>query len=124
MPKNPKNRPLESSADEKPSIDGVLDGAVGVLHVGLSYLRREIEAIAAGRGKKSRRDPASRIASLTARVGSIADSLRKVEAARAKRFTDLSPADVLAWLRSLDASERAQFLREVSRIDEARSGLA
>jgi hypothetical protein len=117
-------RTKKTPNDAKPTIEGVLDASIATLHLGITELRAEIELIAAGKGAKSKHDKGSRIAFLTARVGSIADSLRKVEAARAKRLDDLTPAMVLAWLRSLDASERAQFLREALRIDEARSGLA
>lgn len=122
--KNRKTRHNSMESVEKPTIESVIDTSMTILALGLDYIRDEIALIKAGKAKKSRRDPASRIASLTARVGSIADSVRKVEAARAKRLDNLTPANVLAWLRSLDASVRAQILREAARIDEARSGLA
>jgi len=102
----------------------VIDESVDILALGLRHIRAEIKAIAAGGGAKSRRDPASRIASLTARVGSIADSARKLEAARAKRNDLLTPAMVMAWLRQLHPEERADFLREASQIDARKSGLA
>jgi len=117
-------KPATAIADEKPTIEGALDASIAILELGLSALRTEIEAIVAGTAKKSKFDPASRIAFLTSRVGSIADSIRKVESARAKRFDDLTPAMVLGWLRQLDAAERLSFLREASQIDARKSGLA
>jgi hypothetical protein len=107
----------------KPTIENVLDDAIATLELGLRHLRTEIAAIAAGRAGKSKYDPASRIAFLSGGVGRIVDSLRKIESARAKRFDDLTPAMVLAWLRQLDATERLNFLREASLIDARKSGL-
>jgi len=118
--KRTKNTPKPS----KPTIEGVLDASIETLELGVGALRDEIRAIVDGTAKKSRHDNGSRIAFLTARVGSIADSLRKVEAARAKRLDDLTPALVLAWLRALDASERAGIIREAQGIDTRGSGLA
>lgn len=108
----------------KPTIESVLDASIETLSLGIDAIRGEIVKIAANKGPKSKHDKGSRIAFLTARVGSIADSIRKVEAARAKRFDDLTPAVVLAYLRSLDASERAHLLREAQAIDARKSGLA
>lgn len=125
--KTPKKKPKRAPApvlDEKSTVEMVLDASIDTLAVGLRYLRDEIEAIKAGTAKKSRHDAGSRIAFLTARVGSIADSIRKVEAARAKRLDDLTPAIVLAYLRQLDPTERQQFLSEASQIDARKSGLA
>jgi len=123
VPKNSKNRHSDASTDEKSTTDAVLDESLGILVLGLRYIRDEIAKIATGKARASRRDPASRIASLTARVGSIADSVRKIEAARAKRYDSLTPAQVLAWLRQLLPEERADFLREASLLDARRSGL-
>jgi hypothetical protein len=126
MKRNKKNkvRAIEASDTSKPTIEGVLDASIATLDLGLTAIRAEIELIVAGKGAKSRHDKGSRIAFLTARVGSIADSIRKVEAARAKRFDDLTPAMVLGWLRQLDPAERLSFLREASQIDARKSGLA
>ena len=106
------------------TVEDVLDGAIATLKLGLDKIREEIELIASGKAAKSRHDDASRIAFLTSRVGSIADSVRKVEAARSKRLDDLTPAIVLSYLRGLDASERAQIVREANHIDTRRSGLS
>jgi len=117
-------KPKQTAAlDEKPTVETVLDASIDTLAVGLRYLRDEIELIKSGKAKKSRHDNGSRIAFLTARVGSIADSIRKVEAARAKRLHDLTPAIVLAYLRQLDPAERTNLLREASQIDVRKSGL-
>lgn len=117
-------RPVADHADAKPTIESVLDDSIATLELGLRHLRDEIGAIAAGRAAKSKFDPASRIAFLSAGVGRIVDSLRKIESARAKRFDDLTPAMVMGWLRQLDQAERLSFLREASQIDARKSGLA
>lgn len=113
-----------TTAAPEATIEGVLNASIETLSLGINAIREEITKIAADKGSKSKHDKGSRIAFMTARVGSIADSIRKVEAARAKRFDHLTPAIVLAWLRQLDASERAQILREAEHIDAKRSGLA
>lgn len=115
---------IEPSAPAKPTIESVLDASIDTLSLGITAIRHEIELIATGKAKKTKHDAASRIAFLTGKVGSIADSIRKVEAARAKRFDDLTPAMVLAWLRQLAPAERLSFLREASQIDARKSGLA
>lgn len=111
-------------ATPKVTVENVLDASIDTLAVGLRYLRLEIEKIRAGTAAESRHDAGSRIAFLTARVGSIADSIRKVEAARAKRHDHITSAIVLAWLRQLDPDDRLNFLREASQIDARKSGLA
>jgi hypothetical protein len=108
----------------KPTIESVLDAAIETLELGLRHIRAEIDKIAAGEAKKTKHDPASRIAYLSTGVGRIVDSIRKVESARDRRFDHLTAAIVMAWLRQLDASERASFLREASLIDARKSGLA
>ncbi len=110
-------------ADARSTVETVLDDSIDTLRVGLSYIRDEIEKIKTGKAAKSRHDAGSRIAFLTSRVGSIADSIRKVEAARAKRLDDLTPAIVLAYLRQLEPAERINLLREASNIDARKSGL-
>lgn len=108
----------------KATIESVLDASIETLSLGITAIREQIELIASGKGPKSKHDKGSRIAFLTGKVGAIADSIRKIEAARAKRLDDITPAIALAWLRSLDATERAQFLREASQLDARKSGLA
>lgn len=118
----PKPR-AKPAPDEKSTVEGVLSDAIGTLALGLRYIHDEIELIKAGKAKKSRHDAGSRIAFLTGRIGSIADSLRKVEAARAKRLADLTPAIVLAWLRQLDPAARGHLISEASQLDARKSGL-
>lgn len=108
----------------KPTVESLLDDSISTLALGITEIRGEIEKIAAGKAAKSRHDNASRIAYLTGKVGSIADSIRKVEAARAKRLDNLTPALVLAYLRQLEASDRARIIREAQGIDTKGSGLA
>lgn len=109
---------------DDPTVEGVLDGAIETLHLGLTALRDEILKIKSGKSKSNKHDKGSRIAFLTSKVGSIADSVRKVEAARLKRITSLTPALVLAWFRELDATEQARFLRELQTAGTKRSALA
>src|ERR1041384_5053789 len=127
MTKRNKKTPLQSkspTSSSKPTIESVLDDSIATLELGLQHLRAEIGLIAAGKAGKSKFDPASRIAFLSAGAGRIVDSLRKIESARARRFDDVTPALVMAWLRQLDQSERLSFLREASQIDARKSGLA
>lgn len=114
--------PREKSTEA--TVEGVLKASIETLSLGIDAIQREIKLIAADKGAKSKHDKGSRIAFLTSRVGSIADSLRKVEAARAKRYDDITSSIVLNYLRGLDASERARIIREAIAIDEKRSGLA
>ncbi len=109
---------------DKPTTESVLDASIETLAMGITALRDELAAIINGTAKKTKHDKASHIAFLTQRVGAIADSLRKVEAARAKRFDDLTPAIVLAYLRQLDPTDRARLVREAQGIDTKGSGLA
>lgn len=119
-----KKQSRSAVVDAKPTIESVLDDSIATLELGLRHLRAEIGLIAAGKAKKSKYDPASRIAFLSGGVGRIVDSLRKIESARAKRFDELTQALVMAWLRQLDTTERINFLREASQIDARKSGLA
>src|ERR1041384_8635928 len=124
--KSPKKKhiaPSPTIPDGKSTVEIVLDESIDTLRVGLAYISDEIEKIKTGKAAKSRHDAGSRIAFLTARVGSIAESTRKGEAARAKRLDDLTPAIVLAYLRQLDPAERINLLREASNIDARKSGL-
>ncbi len=109
---------------EPATIESVLDDSIATLSLGIAAIRTEIKAITGGTAKSSKHDDASRIAFLTGKVGSIADSVRKVEAARAKRLDDITPAIVLAYLRQLDASDRGRLLREAAALDSKGSGLA
>ncbi len=102
----------------------VLDDVLGVLRTGVEHIRTEIEKIANGKAEKNGHDNASRIAFLTAKVGAIADSVRKVEAAKQKRNENLSVAHVVAWARELEANDRKHLVAELQRIDRKRSGLA
>ena len=106
------------------SAETLLDSSLDTLRFGLQALDKEIRLIAAGKAEENRHDPASRIAYLTQRVGAIADSVRKVEAARAKRLDAVTPATVLAWFRSLPRPDQAGILRELGELATTRSGLS
>ena len=108
----------------KPTAESVLDDAIGVLHVAIEEIRDQIAKIQKGKAGKSKFDRASRIAYLAQKAGSIADSVRKAEAARARRLDELTRELVMAWFRRLDAADRSSFVRELQNVDSKRSGLA
>lgn len=109
---------------DSPTVESLLDDLLATMKLGHDAIRDEIEKIKAGKAGKSKYDKASRISFLLQRLGQIAESVRKVEAARAKRLDKITTADVLAFLRSLDASERQGIIREAQLFDQKRSGLA
>ena len=108
----------------KPTAESVLDDALSVLHIGIASIRKQIQAIAAGKGGESKYDPASRIAHLAKQAGSIADSVRKAEAARAKRGAELDETRVLEWFLLQDSTKQGRFLRELAERSKKGSGLA
>lgn len=108
----------------KPTAESVLDDAIGVLHTGIAAIRDEIQKIQSGKAAKSKFDKASRISYLAQKAGSIADSVRKAEAARSRRLDQLTYELVIAWFRRLEVNDRARFVRELQAIDSKRSGLA
>ena len=103
--------PTNTTVAPAATVEGVTDAALGVLKLGLDAIHDELQLIINGQAPESKYDKASRIAHLTSKVGPIADSIRKLEAARAKRL-ELTPAAVLAWLRSCDARSRRLVLSE------------
>jgi hypothetical protein len=110
MPKTPK----EKAPQGQPTTESLLDDVVQTLGEGLSELRKQIRLIASGKAKSNGHDAGSRIAFLTVKAGAIADSIRKVESARAKRVAGLTPALVMAWFRTLEPSEQHQFVASLS----------
>lgn len=102
-----------AASDPSPiRVEEVSDSVLRLLKTGLDALQSDLEEIIAGTAPETKHDKASRIAFITAKAGSIADSIRKVEAARAKR-NELTPAIVLAWLRTCDSKSRRQVLSEL-----------
>lgn len=110
-----------------PTPESVIDDAVALLHEGLAIVRQEMDAIRAGTAKraggKRGRDPVLRVSFLSRSAAQIADAVRKVEKERARRLEQLTPALVLAWLRSVDPTERDQVIREAMALAEKRNGL-
>ncbi len=104
--------------------ESVLDDVLDTMRAGVAHIRSEIEKIAKGKAEKNGHDNASRIAFLTAKVGSIADSLRKVEAAKAKQRAGFTPDAVIEWARDMPKQERASLVRELQALDARKSGLA
>lgn len=109
---------------EEVTVESVLDASLDALQMGVEAIHKEIELISKGKAGKSKHDKASRIAFLSQRVGAIADSVRKIEAARAKRSMSITKALVVEWFRQLDTTDRGRFVRELQQIDSKRSGLA
>lgn len=110
-------------AKTKASAEEVLDDALEVLKIGLQSIRDEIDKIQDGTAKESKYDDASRIAHLAKQAGSIADSVRKTENARAKRLDAITKPVVVAWFRALSEDDRTAFLRELQQINSKRSVL-
>ena len=106
------------------SVETVLDESLDALRFGVEAIRVEMQKIKAGTAGKSKHDKASRIAFLSQRVGAIADSVRKIEAARAKRTNTITKALVLEWFRSLTDGEQERLLRELPNQRRKGSGLA
>lgn len=107
---------------ETATVDAVLDIAIGAMHLGAVEIRSQMDKIIAGTAEKSKHDKASRLAFLAEKAGSIADSARKVEAARHKRLTGLTRQLVVAWFRTqLTAPEQEQVLRELAGANEGRN---
>jgi len=107
-----------------PTLDAVLDRALETLNYGLTHIEKELKDIVSGKAKSNGHDKGSRIAFLTQRVGAIADSVRKVEAARQKRLDQVTQSIVIAWARELDETELARLVADLQQINTKRSGLA
>lgn len=125
-PKRRRTTPAASVAappTTAPTLEGVNQGAIETMALGVDAIRAEIERVRGGKAK-SKRDPGSLIASLAAKAGAIYEATRKAEAARLKRLESITPALVLAWFRQLDRADREHLIRELSVIESRKSGLA
>ena len=130
-PRSAAPKPAEQAPDLPPPVvrttistaGAVLDAAIDAMALAIDTIRADIELISQGKGGASRHDRASRIAYLATKAGSIAESMRKHEAARWKRLDVITPALAITWLRQLDQAERLSFLHEASLIDARKSGL-
>lgn len=89
---------------------------------GLSGHAEEAVEMLVAKGCDSER--ASDLATLGQKVSQIMDAIRKLETSDTKAASHLTKSVVLAYLRQLEASERAGLLREARRIDEEGSVLA
>lgn len=107
----------------KPTTESVLEQSVELLHMGLGALKTELALVISGKAGDNGHDKASRIAFLMQRVGGTADSLRKVEGARAKRNSELSLALVIAWIRQQSKDVQAQVTRELYAIEHRKGGV-
>lgn len=117
----PRTKQARTSA---PTLDGVLDRALTTLNYGLTHIEKELVSIVSGKAKANGHDKGSRIAFLTARVGAIADSVRKVEAARAKRLEQVTHSIVVAWARELAETDLARLIADLEQLNTKRSGLS
>ncbi len=114
--------PAEVADPPKASIEEANDAVIDLLKMGLDALRTDLTAIIDGSAPATKHDKASRVAFITQKAASIADSLRKVEAARAKRL-ELTPAIVVAYLRSCDSKSRRLVLSELEALSNGGSVL-
>lgn len=117
MAKTTKKQP--KTVAETPS-----DLADDIFNESLTFIRDEIRAIKDGKAKSKKFDPASRIAWLAERASRVQAERRKAESAEAANLRKLSRALVVAWLKQLDAAERAQVIREATATDRGGSVLS
>lgn len=106
------------------TIEAVSEAALRAMAMSVDAITDQIALIGAGKGGKSKHDPASRISFLGQRAAALFEPLRKERAARAKELSAITPALVLAWYRQLDRTERDRILSELHAVDSRRSGLA
>lgn len=115
---------LESAGPATEATAEAVNGAaLATMALAVDSLRDQIAAIRNGKGGKSPHDAGSRIAFLGARAGVLFEATRKAQAARAKELSSITPANVLAWYRQLDRTERDRTLSELHAVDGRRSGL-
>jgi hypothetical protein len=88
------------------------------------YIRDQIEDVIAGRAKKTKHDPAYRVATLTRMLSQVAAEQRKTVAAKNKQLEKITRPLVLAWARTLDKEERRSIAREIAAMDQEGSLLA
>ena len=122
-PKHAAKVPISSRPRTKATPEAVNLAAVETMALGVDAIRDIIEGILSGSVVVQRRDAGSLVASLAAKAGAIYEATRKDMAARRKQLDRLTPAIVLAWLRGLDPTDRATFLREAEYFDKKGSGL-
>jgi hypothetical protein len=79
----------------------------------MRYLRREIQTLIDGKAKKTKHDPAYRVATLTRMAAQVDAERRKARAADDKKLERISRALVIAWLRKADEDERESIAREI-----------
>jgi len=124
MPKTPK-KGAEQASDASIEAEELLDQLRASLLEGARALHGRILAIAKKlQGAKYNQKDASHLAWLTKQAAQVMGEVRKLDEAERKRLQQLTPALVLAWLRQLDASERARILREAEGQEARGSGLA
>lgn len=97
----------------KATSESVLESIIGTIAVAADAIRTEIDLIKAGKAKANGHDTGSRIAFLSSKLGSLADSVRKIDAARSKRTGELTLAHIVAWLRQQPKETQAQLTREL-----------
>src|SRR5688572_30089396 len=91
----------------------------------LDYLRKQIALVIAGKGGKTKHDPAYRVAKLTQMVAQVAAEQRKATAAARKQFDAYNHAGVLAWARtSLSPTERRALVSDLAALDQKGSILS
>jgi uncharacterized protein (UPF0371 family) len=116
-------RATKATKAPAPTVESVFAQSLALLHRGQEALQVELELVIDDKAGDNGHDKASRIAFLMQRVGSTADSLRKVEAARAKRASEMTLAQVIAWLRQQSKAVKAQVVRELHAMEMPRGVL-
>lgn len=96
----------------------VEDIVADTFEASLKYLRDQITLVIDGKGGKSRHDPAYRVATLTRMVSQIGAEQRKATAAARKQFDAYSHAGVIAWARTISATERRALVAALEALDQ------
>lgn len=117
MPKQPKA--------PKPATKSVETIVADTFEASLGYLRDQIALVIAGKGTKTKHDPAYRVATLTRMVAQVAAEQRKATAAARKQFDAYNHAGVIAWARTnLTPTERRALITELGALDQKGSILS
>lgn len=119
MAKTTKKSGKPARSDAK-SAESQLADVRATIALGLDGIREEIEGLVDETIKpQPPHDRASRIAWLTKQAAQIGGELRKMDKAELKAVEDLSPALVLAYMRTLEQGDRARLVREIQALDRA-----
>lgn len=105
MPKKQK-APTKTPEAPKPDADDIYEQSLG-------YLHQQIKLVIAGKGTKTKHDPAYRVATLTRMVAQVDAERRKARAQDEKKLEKITLPLVLAWLRQAREEEKRSITREL-----------